>query len=743
MGGESGRYDARLRTSENHELLSLLTLFFFFVVVVIIQLSIHQHVRFLLQGAYILQQSCYQLRIMSNLPPITQGPPIRQASEETTTKSSPPPPVDEAGASSPSLSQKTEQLNINTATEPSTPVPNANNSESPVVPKGSTHLLEDNKLNELMKSDAGPTALLARLKQSIISAREVAAFVRKKAQFESEHQMALKKLARHTCESIRKPEGRQGSFLRQFESMVKMNERMADVGNTYVAALHTMHDELSELAKSVEKSRKNIKESCLRNEKNTSEAEQLAEKAKAKYDSLCEDFERMRTGDPKSKFGFKQSKTAQHEEELHKKVTAAEAEYRQRVDSAKKLRNELINKLRPVSVKELKELVLECDSGISLQLQKYANLSETLTLNAGFIVSPLKPTGGSMAGPPSMKELASKVDNEKDFYESIFEGVKQGNQPLNRQQVEFRQHPAFTAAYPLSATAPSSSPTSGGTKALPAPQSSSTNSPKPNVSSAGNSPQPGAAVAASPREGQSSSSPPPPPPPQQQKISASSLPSIPPSTNEQQQPSYPPGTITSMPSYGTPLDELLDYEEGTVPRIVYQCIRAIDNFGLEVEGIYRTNGNQLQVQEIKKMFDADSSAVDLLHPNANVNDIHSVASALKQYFHELPDALLTQEYHDEFIHAAQIDNDVQRRDAIHATINKLPDSNYTTLRYLVFHLYRVQEREAMNRMSIVNLGIVWGPAVSAVDYNNVGEMALLGRIVETVLFNAYVIFDAD
>lgn len=195
--------------------------------------------------------------------------------------------------------------------------------------------------------------------------------------------------------------------------------------------------------------------------------------------------------------------------------------------------------------------------------------------------------------------------------------------------------------------------------------------------------------------------------------------------------------------FGVPLDELLDYEEGTVPRIVYQCVQAIDNFGLEVEGIYRTNGNSLQVQEIRREFDINASAVDLLRPNESVNDIHSVASALKQYFQALPDPLLTKDFHREFINAANIKDDIRRRDTIHLIINKLPDPNYTTLRYLVFHLYRVQERDSVNRMTVSNLGIVWGPTLMDTDYTNVGEMAVQSRVIETILINAYAIFEAE
>lgn len=624
-------------------------------------------------------------------------------------------------------------------------------------PASSQHLLDDPKLKQIMLSDVGMEALLARLKQSIVSTREFASFVKKQAQLESEHYMAMKKAARNMRESLRKNEGRQGTYAHQTDEIIKMNERTADVGNTFVAALHIMHDELVELAKSTDRSRKTIKESCLRNEKNVHEAEATADKAQAKYDQLAEEFERMRTGDPtKNKFGFKQSRTAQHEEELHKKVTVAEGEYQQKVTNAQRLRQELENKLRPVSARELRQLTGECDAGLALQLQKYTTLNETRALNSGFIISPLAPKGSSTA-PLSMKQLASKIDNDLDFYNYVLAAGK--GKALNRKVPQFRQHPSLAAAYPAApkpapipapAPAPASaatpSPAPAQAPAPVAPVHSTTASSIAPTTSAASVPQQPSSRGVSPAPGTSGfgaagerSSPAPIASPVSGEYNGASQ-------TQPQNDVYPPGTSVSsqaMPSYGVPLEDLLDYEQGTVPRVVYQCVQAIDNFGLEVEGIYRTNGNTNQVAEIRRLFDTDSASVNLLRPNPHLNDIHAVASALKQYFNELPDPLLTEEFHEEFIQGAKIDNDVHRRDSIHATINKLPDPNYTTLRYLVFHLYRVQEREAINRMSIVNLGIVWGPTLMAVDYQKVEEMALVGKILETILINAYVIFDAE
>lgn len=78
---------------------------------------------------------------------------------------------------------------------------------------------------------------------------------------------------------------------------------------------------------------------------------------------------------------------------------------------------------------------------------------------------------------------------------------------------------------------------------------------------------------------------------------------------------------------------------------------------------------------------------------------------MKQFFRELPDPLLTHEHYQEFIEAAKIEDDTVRRDSLHAVINALPDPNYATLRALVLHLNRVQERSTSNRMSSSNLAI--------------------------------------
>lgn len=148
---------------------------------------------------------------------------------------------------------------------------------------------------------------------------------------------------------------------------------MADHGLQFALNLHQMSEDLQELASNMERGRKHWKQSGLNAEKRVQDSEALMDKAKGKYDSLAEDYDRARTGDRQSgkKFGLKGPKSAaQHEEELHRKVQAADTDYASKVEAAHNQRQELVKTLRPQAVRALQDLIFECDSGVSLQLQK-------------------------------------------------------------------------------------------------------------------------------------------------------------------------------------------------------------------------------------------------------------------------------------------------------------------------------------------------------------------------------------
>lgn len=653
--------------------------------------------------------------------------------------------------------------------------------------ESSTALLKDAKLKEILNSDVGIESLLVRLKQSIHLVKEMSTYVKKMTTIEAEHSAQLKKASRTTTELLKRPEVKKGTFQNQLLSIMKSTDRYGDAGITFIDTMHKIHNELMDVVRSMERQRKLIKESAMRHEKNLLDAEREAEKAKAKYDAACEELEKARTADPnRSKLGFKNKS----EEELHRRMTIAEVDYQQKVDQCQRTREELVRKLRVEDVRKLQGLILKCDNALSLQLIRFSNIFETLQLNRGFVIAPIKPQNSPTAN-LSIKEMAGKIDCELDFYNFVC-AIPKLKSSLNRPPVVFKKHPTLGVQSPI--TTPHkpkhgciSGPTDSGSNSgsvpdsvpYPVPGGEHKFSHTP-ISSHSTMPVPSSFISSGTAKTgpvlsntmQANLQ------PQGQPAKASASSSIldsprasqafagiesfasPMSAGQAELGFASPANSARGASqggkgepydpskhglavFGTPLEDLLDHEEGTVPRIVYQCVQAIDNFGLEVEGIYRINGNYDQVAEIKREFDIDAASVDLLRPNNGVNDIHSVASALKQYFQALPDPLLTREFHREFLNAANTQDATRRRDAIHAIINNLPDPNYTTLRYLIFHLFRIQERADINKMDVTNLGIIWGPVLMSTDYQNVGEMAVQSRAIQTILVNAYAIFEAE
>lgn len=159
---------------------------------------------------------------------------------------------------------------------------------------------------------------------------------------------------------------------------------MADHGIQFAMSLHQMSDDLNEMAANIERGRKQWKQSGLSAEKRVQDAEILMEKAKTKYDSLAEQYDRARTGERQSgKFGLKGTKSAaQQEEALQFKLQQADSDYASKVQSAQTQRQELLSTLRPQAVRALEDLITECDSGLTLQLQKFGKSFRFLPLRS-------------------------------------------------------------------------------------------------------------------------------------------------------------------------------------------------------------------------------------------------------------------------------------------------------------------------------------------------------------------------
>lgn len=251
----------------------------------------------------------------------------------------------------------------------------------------------DPKIQKILNSDYTIDVLLNRLKESLNTGEEFSKFIKKKAQIEDDHYNQLKKFAGHVRTNMKNNSRnlKNDSLQFQMDKIIQFDESLYGVGNSYVVALNTMYDELTSLIGTIGRTRKLIKDEHKRKEKDCIDAIITAEKAKTKYNHLCEDLDRLKTSDPNKKsFSLKNKSVEQQEDELSRKVDTADQEYKLKVATCKKLKDEILVIHRPNNTKKLKNLILEMDIALNLQLQKYATWNENLIMNSGVLISPLQ-----------------------------------------------------------------------------------------------------------------------------------------------------------------------------------------------------------------------------------------------------------------------------------------------------------------------------------------------------------------
>lgn len=681
-----------------------------------------------------------------------------------------------------------------------TPISNAQSSFSPIS-DGNSHspnelkmgqLLENPEIQKVMNSDVAINALLTRLKQSLLTCEEFTKFIRKKHAFEEEHTEELGKQYKHFFVDTT---GSNSSLKLRIHEILEFDGKLARVKQSYVTALQKMYDEISALLFTMTKMRKSVKEHSRRLEKEVSEAIHSAEKAQGRYNSLCQDWDKLRMTDPtKTKLTLRGSKTTkEQEEELLRKVDNSDLEYKQKVDHSNSLRNTFITKERPKIVSELKDLILEIDTAMSIQLQKYTIWTENLILNSGVTVAPFETA-------KSMKSVASSVKNEMDLYNYLNRYNSSGKTSMlvnkNLIPVNYKKHPSMIKgsnnsskpkASPAFAVNPAKNSipkriisthndtpfsTASATATLASTPHSSNFAADKNHSNA--------AVAVGSKAGTNSNYPQTNPttlhvtndpsipfPNKDQPIdrfgtldpgnTAARIPSISTTvsmaTSESDRPlshiqtnsSMPPGTQKNFRTFGVPLENLVEYEQDTVPAIVRQCIYVVDKYGLDLEGIYRRSANVLDVSKLKEDIDKDPSNVSMILPPKNYtdSDIYLVGSLLKAFFAALPDSLLPAGIAPEVKTCLSIADENTRKNYMHGLIYKLPDAQYWTLRALLFHLKRIVEHEPQNRMTMKALYIIWGPTIISPSEDDPNDVNYQIKAMEVLFEVADQAFESD
>ncbi|XP_040103993.1 rho GTPase-activating protein 12 isoform X3 [Oryx dammah] len=191
--------------------------------------------------------------------------------------------------------------------------------------------------------------------------------------------------------------------------------------------------------------------------------------------------------------------------------------------------------------------------------------------------------------------------------------------------------------------------------------------------------------------------------------------------------------------FGANLSNLCQRENSTVPKFVKLCIEHVEQYGLDVDGIYRVSGNLAVIQKLRFAVNHDEK-LDL--KDGKWEDIHVITGALKMFFRELPEPLFTFNHFNDFVNAIK-QEPRQRVSAVKDLIKQLPKPNQDTMQILFRHLKRVIENGEKNRMTYQSIAIVFGPTLLKPE-KETGNIAVhtvyQNQIVELILLEINSIF---
>uniref|UniRef100_A0A672IRN7 SLIT-ROBO Rho GTPase activating protein 3 n=1 Tax=Salarias fasciatus TaxID=181472 RepID=A0A672IRN7_SALFA len=176
-----------------------------------------------------------------------------------------------------------------------------------------------------------------------------------------------------------------------------------------------------------------------------------------------------------------------------------------------------------------------------------------------------------------------------------------------------------------------------------------------------------------------------------------------------------------------------------IPLVVESCIRYINLYGLQQQGIFRVPGSQVEVNDIKNSFERGE---DPLIDDQNEHDINSVAGVLKLYFRGLENPLFPKERFLDFISTIKLESGAERAHHIQQIVVTLPRTIIVVMRYLFAFLNHLSQYSDENMMDPYNLAICFGPTLMPIPdgQDPVACQAHVNEVIKTIIIHNEVIF---
>uniref|UniRef100_A0AAQ5XLG9 SLIT-ROBO Rho GTPase-activating protein 1 n=1 Tax=Amphiprion ocellaris TaxID=80972 RepID=A0AAQ5XLG9_AMPOC len=176
-----------------------------------------------------------------------------------------------------------------------------------------------------------------------------------------------------------------------------------------------------------------------------------------------------------------------------------------------------------------------------------------------------------------------------------------------------------------------------------------------------------------------------------------------------------------------------------IPVVVESCVRYINLYGLQQQGIFRVPGSQVEVNDIKNAFERGE---DPLVDDQTDHDINSVAGVLKLYFRGLENPLFPKERFLDLISTTKLDSGAERAHHLQQIVVTLQRPVIIVMRYLFAFLNHLSQYSDENMMDPYNLAICFGPTLMPIpdDQDPVACQAHVNEVIKTIIIHHEAIF---
>ncbi|XP_050447071.1 uncharacterized protein LOC126849353 isoform X2 [Cataglyphis hispanica] len=165
--------------------------------------------------------------------------------------------------------------------------------------------------------------------------------------------------------------------------------------------------------------------------------------------------------------------------------------------------------------------------------------------------------------------------------------------------------------------------------------------------------------------------------------------------------------------FGVPLLLSLQRTGQALPKCIQIALRWLRANALDQVGIFRKSGVKSRIQKLKIMTETQGDNI-----NFDGHQAYDVADLVKQYFRELPEALLTNKLSETFIAIFQHVPIELRPDAVQCVLLLLPDEHREALETLLDFLNHVASNSPYNQMTASNLAVCLAPSLFHFNHNN-------------------------